>query len=199
MFWKQMLVWNKNAWGACNDLELILECDIAIQTLKESREVCEALIACMKQQTVLSEKFVLAVIGALNLLDSWRLQELSRGAGLIGMVVSTCLTSIHQAVINSKIHKQLNQLLLNTIPIISVLDAHGIVHAEGVTSSHLDWLYDWMIAKNMNAAPYEKFAIVFDQESAWDSSVGLEQRFASRAALAYREDGVLDAGDEDEI
>jgi hypothetical protein len=196
--WKQRSSAKKHGWGCCHSLGLALACDVAINNLDESRAGCRALQACLEQNAAVTEKTVMASIAAFLRLETYHLEAFSRGTGLVGMVVSCCLTLISDRSASSRIRTEVERLLLHTVPILSVFDVCLILRAEATNSSHLEWLYDWMLSNDMNAEPYEKFAIAFDHTNDWDSNIGLEQRFASRAAWGYREESA-DAEDEDEI
>lgn len=196
--WKQRSSAKKHGWGCCHSLGLALDCDVAMKNLDESRAGCRALKACLEQYTAVTEKTVMASIAAFLRLDKTQLEAFSRGTGIVGMIVSCCLTLMSDRNVSSRIRTEVERLLRHTVPILSVFDVCLILRAEVTTSSHLEWLYDWMLSNNMNAEPYEKFAIAFDHTNDWDSNVGLEQRFASRASWGYREESG-DAEDEDEI
>ena len=183
--WKERSSAKKHGWGSCHSLGLVLDCDIAIQNLDESREACAVLSNCMKHHAALSDKVVIAAIAALKQIQPARFEVLSHRTGLIGLAISSCLAFMVDRTLNSRMRTETEQLLFQTVPILSVTDARNLLRET--TSSHLEWLYDWMLNNNMNAEPYEKFAIACGQMDDWDSNVGLEQRFASRAAWSYRE------------
>lgn len=196
--WNQRSSAKKHGWGSCHSLGLVLECDVSIKNLDESRAGCAALKACLEQHAGLTDKTVVAALAALQRLETHHLETFSRGTGLVGMVVACCLSLESDRSVGTRIRTEVERLLLRTVPILSVLDVCLILRAEATELSHLEWLYDWMLSNNMNAEPYEKFAIAFDQTNNWDSNVCLEQRFASRAAWGYRKESG-DSGDEDEI
>lgn len=200
--WKERSSAKKHGWGSCHSLGLLLGCDVAIQNLDESREACAALINCIKQHTALSEKIVLAANAALKRLEPTHLESLSRRTGLVGLALSCCLELMVDRSVNSRVKTEVEQLMLCTVPILSVLDACAVLQSEDITSSHLEWLYNWMLKNNLNAEAYEQFAMAFDQTDHWDSNVSLEQRFASRAAWGYREgthESANEVRDEDEL
>lgn len=183
--WKERSSAKKHGWGSCHSLGLVLDCAIAIYNQDASRAACAVLSNCINHKPALSDKIVIAAIAALKQIEPSRFEVLSHRNGLIGLVISSCIELMVDPNVNSRIRIETEQLLLRTVPILSVTDARNFLHA--ITSSHLEWLYDWMVNNNMNAEPYEKFAIVFGQMHDWDSNVSLEQRFASRAAWSYRE------------
>jgi hypothetical protein len=196
--WKERSSAKKYGWGSCHSLGLVLDCDMAIHNLDESRAACSVLSNCINRHSALSDKIVIAAIAALKQIEPTRFEVLSHRTGLIGLAISSCLELMVDQNLNSRIRTEMEQLLLRMVPILSVTDARNLLH--DITSSHLEWLYDWMVNNNINAEPYEKFAIVFGQMDDWDSNVSLEQRFASRAAWSYREDNTHEKClDDDEL
>jgi Interferon-related developmental regulator (IFRD) len=197
--WKERSCLKKHAWGSCHTLGLILDCDLSLENLVDSREACIMLTSCLQKYKSISEKIVISAITALERINLSRLEIISRRSGLIGSIVVTCLTMILEQDITSRIATKVHELLQHVVPILSVLDARVILEAKEVTSAHLEWLYNWMIQTGMIAEPYEVLAMACEMYNGWNAYVGLEQRFSSRASWGYREGSYISTEDEDEI
>jgi len=95
----------------------------------------------------------------------------------------------------ARLTQELELLLQHLLKASSISDACFLLKQDDVEKSTLEFLYEWMVDKDMSLSSFETFALALQRKDLMDDA-GLQQKFSSRALQMYRSS---DGDDNDEL
>lgn len=221
MSWKQRSAAKKHGWGACNALGCIFASMGPEETGDEvwdSRPLLDAtvqslgeLVRCIDHISVLPEKVVVSAMIAIRSIPSELLFSMvaeeskrsgfSSGSGIVTLL-QECVFIVYQnpAPATSRNHESSSKLVVASsdllqylLPVASISDMVLLLKSEDMTRPVLDFLYSWMVEKEVPGRAFEIVALALQRPGLGvTSDVALEQNFASRALLQYKKETVID-------
>ena len=96
--WKERARINKNGWGACNSLALVLDCDEATEptNAKLAQDSLGLLVQCIAKSDLVHEKVASSATAAIRRQSVNTLSRISGESGIVGLALSPCLLQLYQ-------------------------------------------------------------------------------------------------------
>jgi hypothetical protein len=190
--WKERARINKNGWGACNSLALVLDCNEATEptNAKLAQDSLGLLVQCIAKSDLVHEKVASSATAAIRRQSVNTLSRISGESGIVGLALSPCLLQLYQIkkLRQSKTKRLANELELlleHVLRATSISDACYLLKQDGIEKNALAFLYDWMVDANMPVSSFEAFALALQRRDLYDDA-SLQQKFASRALQLNR-------------
>ena len=99
----------------------------------------------------------------------------------------------------ARVGNELELLLRHLLGAATIFDASYLLKQDDIEKSTIEFLYDWMVERNMPLNSFESFALALQRKDLMDD-VAVQQKFASRALQIYRStDGSLRNAVEDAV
>ena len=88
-------------------------------------------------------------------------------------------------------------LLQHLLSLVTIYDVCRLVKHDDIEQRDIDFLYGWMMERDVPLNSFEAFALALQRKDVMDD-VSLQQKFASRALQFYKshEDVICDAVDD---
>lgn len=184
--WKQRSAIKKHAWGAAHSLSTIFK--IGIGSLDEYRSGCAGAVAsllrCMCCAVDVHEKIALSAGMALRTLDSLSLRLLTRQSLWLSAATGACTVLLSKIgatpFLSTGLVKEIELLLLHFLRSCTLSDASSIVTSVSRSKRYLNFLYEWMVSKNLPSEVFNTFLMAMSKHGV-DIDVRVERSFACRA------------------
>jgi len=182
--WTKRQAIKKHGWGACNSLATMFESGIIRVARQEgvSKAVC-ILFECVDQMHALLEKVVISSMHALrSVVPSTISRIYGKGEAMVDAVI-TCLLQMFErdtSLCRHKLEQETEVFLVHVLQSFTISDARRLILSERIQTSHIDFLYQWMVEKDCPAEVFGYFVLAM-QSPFVRIDIQTEQRFSSRA------------------
>jgi len=185
--WQQRSNTKKQAWGACQTLSPILQYTATSGDIDRDavRQAIVHLIHCIEYSHKINEKITVGATTSLCAIsvDTW--SSFSGREGIRGLCLAACLTKVKLVSLPSGVKDQLYTIMDNLLRCVSDHDILTCLGHKGVSQENIQYLYGWMVDRNLGSIPFESFGRVLSYPSL-QSDISLIQRFQSRATYEER-------------
>ena len=187
--WRQRSYAKKHAWGACQALSSILRCNVVNEDViqKEVKSALQSMIKCIQNSQLINEKIAFGAVSTLLVVPINVFECHSNFESIGGLLLAVCLSKMEASEILSSYRNELLTLMEKLVRRMNQFDMMTCLSHEDISRSNVQFMYNWMVEKNMDASCFENVAEAL-QFSSFSSDVDLIQKFTSRAEKKKRDE-----------